>query len=56
MGASPEDAYAVQAGLGSTMTEDDVLNATLRVRVALCLVRPGEFIELAFEQQMLSDA
>lgn len=54
MGATPDQAYNVQAGLGSTMTADDVLNGIMRVQVVLTMVHPAEFIELTFEQQMLS--
>ena len=53
MGASPAEAFKVQAGLGSTMTPDDVLNGIMRVQITLQMVHPAEFIELTFKQQML---
>ena len=56
MGTTPGEAYSVRAGLGSTMTADDVLNGIMRVQIILQMVRPAEFIELTFEQQMLGGA
>jgi phage tail sheath protein FI len=56
MGSSPAQAYNVVAGLGSTMTPDDVLNGVMRVQVTLQMVHPAEFIELTFKQQMLGGA
>ncbi|KRC78983.1 phage tail sheath family protein [Sphingomonas sp. Root241] len=56
MGNSPAQAYNVVAGLGSTMTPDDVLNGVMRVQVTLQMVHPAEFIELTFKQQMLGGA
>lgn len=53
MGSSPAEAYTVLAGMGSTMTPDDVLNGIMRVQVTLQMVHPAEFIELTFKQQML---
>jgi phage tail sheath protein FI len=50
-GAKPEDAFAVQVGLGTTMTSDDILNGVLRVTVLVALVRPAEFIVITFQQQ-----
>ena len=51
-GAKPDEAFAVQVGLGSTMTADDILNGILRVTVMVALVRPAEFIIITFEQLM----
>jgi len=56
MGSSPQQAYKVTAGLGSTMTPDDVLNGVMRVQIVLQMVHPAEFIELTFKQQMLGGA
>jgi hypothetical protein len=56
MGATPAEAYSVSCGLGSTMTTDDILNGNMVVHVVLQMVRPAEFIELVFKQQMLGDA
>jgi len=51
-GASPDDAFQVLCGLGETMTGDDILEGILRVTVLVALVRPAEFIEITFQQQM----
>lgn len=48
MGASAEDAFFVQVGLGTTMTEQDVLKGKMIVRIGLAAVRPAEFITLEF--------
>ena len=52
MGAIPEDAFSVHVGLGETMTPNDVLEGILRVTVLVAMVRPAEFIEITFMQQM----
>ncbi|WP_416762666.1 phage tail sheath family protein [Roseateles sp. So40a] len=52
MGAVPEDAFSVHVGLGETMTPEDVLEGILRVTVLVAMVRPAEFIEITFQQQM----
>ena len=51
-GAVPEDAFAVQVGLGETMTQDDVLNGIMRITVLVAITRPSEFIEITFQQQV----
>lgn len=51
-GAVPEDAFSVHVGLGETMTPDDILEGILRVTVLVAIVRPAEFIEITFQQQM----
>jgi hypothetical protein len=51
-GASPDDAFSVHVGLGETMTADDILEGILRVTVLVALIRPAEFIEITFQQQM----
>jgi len=51
MGSAPDQAFAVQCGLGQTMTAQDVAAGTLRASVLLAVVRPAEFIVLSFEQQ-----
>ena len=45
-GATPEDAYDVGVGLGSTMTEQDILNGYMNVTVKVAIARPAEFIVL----------
>ena len=51
-GAVPEDAFSVHVGLGDTMTPEDILEGILRVTVLVAIVRPAEFIEITFQQQM----
>lgn len=51
-GASPDDAFDVQVGLGATMTGLDILEGKMLVSVKLAIVRPAEFIVVTFEQQM----
>lgn len=51
-GATPEETFDVQIGLGATMTGLDVLEGRMLVSVKLAIARPAEFIVLTFEQQM----
>ncbi len=51
-GAKPEDAFAVQVGLGTTMTAQDILEGKMIVSVFFAPVRPAEFIVLKFVQQL----
>ncbi len=51
-GATPNDAYSVACGLGSTMTSEDLLNGFMKVSVKVALVHPAEFIAIEFEQEM----
>lgn len=52
MGATASEAFTVQCGLGSTMTPQDILDGYMIVHVTVQVVRPAEFIELTFKQQM----
>lgn len=52
VGSKPTDAFSVSIGVPSTMTTDDVLNGLMKVMVKVAPVRPAEFIELTFQQQM----
>lgn len=51
-GAVPSDAFSVHVGLGQTMTPVDILEGILRITVLVAVVRPAEFIEITFQQQM----
>ncbi|MEM7488915.1 MAG: phage tail sheath C-terminal domain-containing protein [Pseudomonadota bacterium] len=51
-GSVPTDAFSVHVGLGDTMTPVDVLEGILRITVLVAVVRPAEFIEITFQQQM----
>ena len=47
-GSSPDEAFFVQVGKDITMTEADINEGYLRVRIGLAAVRPAEFIVLEF--------
>ncbi len=49
-GATSEDAFSVQCGLGTTMAPQDVLDGALVVVVLVAVVHPAEFIQLTFRQ------
>jgi phage tail sheath protein FI len=51
-GSSPDEAFFVEVGKGVTMTEDDINNGYLRVRIGLAAVRPAEFIVLEFSHKV----
>ncbi len=51
-GIKPEDAFGVHIGLGQTMTAQDIHEGILRGTVLVALIRPAEFIEITFQQQM----
>lgn len=51
-GASPDDAFSVDIGLGSTMTSVDILEGKMLVTIKLAIIRPAEFIVVTFQQQM----
>lgn len=52
IGASANDAFAVQVGLGSTMTEQDILDGVMRVTVLVAVTHPAEFIVITLDQKM----
>lgn len=47
-GATTEEAFYVSVGLGTTMTQDDILNGVMNVEIGMAAVRPAEFIVLKF--------
>lgn len=51
-GASSGQAYAVNVGLGTTMTAQDILNGVMVVNVMVAIVRPAEYIAIMIKQQM----
>lgn len=51
-GATPEEAYEVRVGLGSTMNSVDILEGRMIVEIGMAVARPAEFIVLRFEQMM----
>jgi hypothetical protein len=51
-GATPDDAFFVNVGLGSTMTQNDIDNGEMKVSVGVAIIRPAEFIITNFVQKM----
>ena len=51
-GAVPEDAFSVHAGLGETMTDDDLRDGVMRLTVLVAVSRPAEFIEITLQEPM----
>ena len=52
VGNTPEDAYQVEIGIGSTMTPNDILDGVMRITVRVAISRPAEFIVITFQQKM----
>ncbi|MDM1819178.1 hypothetical protein LZ334_24090 [Serratia ureilytica] len=53
-GETPEQAYYVQIGLGATMTQDDINQGRMIVRIGVAAVRPAEFIVLQLTQNVIA--
>jgi phage tail sheath protein FI len=51
-GPTPESAYYVHVGLGTTMTVQDVLEGRMIVEIGIAAVRPAEFIVLRFMHKL----
>ncbi|NER21523.1 MAG: phage tail sheath family protein [Symploca sp. SIO1C2] len=51
-GATAEQAYFVNVGLGQTMTEQDVLEGRMIIEIGVAAVRPAEFIILKFSHKL----
>lgn len=51
-GAKSSDAFAVACGLGSTMTQADVLNGQLIAVVQVAVVHPAEFVQITIQQSV----
>ena len=51
VGSTPQDAFSIEIGLGSTMTSTDILDGILKMTIKVAIVRPAEFIVITFEQQ-----
>ena len=52
VGSSADEAFYVNVGKGSTMTEDDILNGRLICVIGVAPVRPAEFIIFRITQKM----
>ena len=51
-GPTPESAYYVHVGLGTTMTTQDILEGRMIVEIGIAAVRPAEFIILRFSHKL----
>ena len=51
-GATPEEAFFVNVGLGQTMTEQDILAGRMIIEIGVSAVRPAEFIVLRFSHKL----
>lgn len=51
-GSTPEQAFFVNVGLGSTMTSQDILDGNLIIEIGMAAVRPAEFIVLRFSHKL----
>jgi uncharacterized protein len=51
-GDKASEAFTVQCGLGSTMTDMDIQAGYLVLLVTMQITHPGEFVELTFQQEM----
>ncbi len=54
MGTTPQEAFSVNCGLGTTMSAQDVLEGYMVVQVLVQMIHPAEYIELTFKQKMES--
>jgi phage tail sheath protein FI len=51
-GSTPDEAFGVNIGLGSTMTELDIVNGIMNISVSIAVTRPAEFMVITFQQKM----
>ncbi|MBK6995804.1 MAG: phage tail sheath family protein [Lewinellaceae bacterium] len=51
-GSTPEDAFSVDIGLGSTMTAVDILDGIMNITVKIAVTRPAEFIVISLHQKV----
>ncbi|MGB3464673.1 MAG: phage tail sheath C-terminal domain-containing protein [Cyclobacteriaceae bacterium] len=51
-GASTDEAFFVNIGLGKTMTAQDILEGKMNVEIGMAAVRPAEFIILKFSHKL----
>ncbi|MDR1753573.1 MAG: phage tail sheath subtilisin-like domain-containing protein [Eubacterium sp.] len=51
-GSSPEEAFYVNVGKGSTMTDDDINNGRLICEIGIAPVKPAEFVVFRITQKM----
>ena len=53
-GSKADEAFFVNCGLGSTMTAQDIRDGRLNITIGMAVVRPAEFIILAFSHKLTS--
>jgi len=51
-GSDTSQAFFVNVGLGTTMTEDDILAGYMNIEIGISAVRPAEFIVLKFSHKL----
>lgn len=51
-GSTAQTAYYVNVGLGTTMTQQDILEGRMIVEIGIAAVRPAEFIVLRFSHKL----
>lgn len=51
-GATPDQSFFVHIGLGSTMSQVDILEGRMNVEIGMAVVRPAEFIILKFSHKL----
>ncbi|MDZ7605385.1 MAG: phage tail sheath subtilisin-like domain-containing protein [Cyclobacteriaceae bacterium] len=51
-GSTTKDAFFINLGLGTSMTQQDILSGWMKIIVGVALVRPAEFIVITLQQQM----
>lgn len=51
-GSTPDDAFSVDIGLGSTMTAVDILDGIMNITVKIAVTRPAEFIVISLHQKV----
>ncbi|HAN77002.1 MAG TPA: phage tail protein [Bacteroidales bacterium] len=54
MGSTPDEAFFVNVGLGTTMTQEDILEGRLIIEVGMAVVRPAEFVIIKFSHKSIS--
>lgn len=51
-GSTPAAAYFVNVGLGTTMSQVDILEGRMNIEIGMAVVRPAEFIILKFSHKL----
>ena len=51
-GSTPQQAFFVYVGLGTSMTQQDILEGRIIIEVGIAAVRPAEFSILRFSHKL----